>query len=59
MLVQIVHNPNQGYDPGAGEEALDLPSFDMVTVATATNDYLFTNKIGAGGFGHVYKVATP
>ncbi|WRX27254.1 Serine-threonine/tyrosine-protein kinase [Theobroma cacao] len=46
--VQIVHNPNQGYDPGAGEEALDLPSFDMVTVATATNDYLFTNKIGAG-----------
>ncbi|EOY28497.1 Uncharacterized protein TCM_030039 [Theobroma cacao] len=57
--VQIVHNPNQGYDPGAGEEALDLPSFDMVTVATATNDYLFTNKIGAGGFGHVYKGKLP
>ncbi|KAK6264843.1 hypothetical protein SCA6_020277 [Theobroma cacao] len=48
-----------GYDPGAGEEALDLPSFDMVTVATATNDYLFTNKIGAGGFGHVYKGKLP
>ncbi|KAL7188155.1 hypothetical protein ACSBR1_038090 [Camellia fascicularis] len=37
------------------EEKLELPIFDMITIATATNKFSDTNKIGEGGFGPVYK----
>ncbi|KAF8414027.1 hypothetical protein HHK36_002026 [Tetracentron sinense] len=37
------------------EEELDLPLFDLETVANATNNFSFANKIGEGGFGIVYK----
>ncbi|XP_031398698.1 G-type lectin S-receptor-like serine/threonine-protein kinase At1g11410 isoform X2 [Punica granatum] len=33
----------------------DLPLFDLSTVATATNNFSFINKLGQGGFGSVYK----
>ncbi|KAF7127660.1 hypothetical protein RHSIM_Rhsim11G0082700 [Rhododendron simsii] len=38
------------------EENVELPIFDMVTLAGATNNFSDTNKIGKGGFGSVYKV---
>ncbi|KAF7126311.1 hypothetical protein RHSIM_Rhsim11G0079800 [Rhododendron simsii] len=38
------------------EESVELPIFDMVTLAEATNNFSDTNKIGKGGFGSVYKV---
>ncbi|KAI7987259.1 G-type lectin S-receptor-like serine/threonine-protein kinase RKS1 [Camellia lanceoleosa] len=38
------------------EEKLELPIFDMITIAAATNKFSDTNKIGEGGFGPVYKV---
>ncbi|OWM77613.1 G-type lectin S-receptor-like serine/threonine-protein kinase At1g11410 isoform X2 [Punica granatum] len=34
---------------------LDFPSFDLSTIATATNNFSFINKLGQGGFGSVYK----
>ncbi|XP_058188689.1 G-type lectin S-receptor-like serine/threonine-protein kinase RKS1 isoform X4 [Rhododendron vialii] len=37
------------------EENVELPIFDMVTLAGATNNFSDTNKIGQGGFGSVYK----
>ncbi|KAI8531524.1 hypothetical protein RHMOL_Rhmol11G0143000 [Rhododendron molle] len=37
------------------EEKVELPIFDMVTLAEATNNFSDTNKIGQGGFGSVYK----
>ncbi|KAH7833684.1 hypothetical protein Vadar_008747 [Vaccinium darrowii] len=37
------------------EENVELPIFDMVTIAGATNNFSDTNKIGEGGFGSVYK----
>ncbi|CAL5359530.1 unnamed protein product [Camellia sinensis] len=37
------------------EEKLELPIFDMITIAVATNQFSHTNKIGEGGFGSVYK----
>ncbi|XP_058189322.1 G-type lectin S-receptor-like serine/threonine-protein kinase SD1-1 [Rhododendron vialii] len=37
------------------EENVELPIFDMVTIAGATNNFSDTNKIGEGGFGFVYK----
>ncbi|KAH7833811.1 hypothetical protein Vadar_009908 [Vaccinium darrowii] len=37
------------------QENVELPIFDMVTIAGATNNFSGTNKIGEGGFGSVYK----
>ncbi|XP_062017995.1 G-type lectin S-receptor-like serine/threonine-protein kinase At4g27290 isoform X1 [Rosa rugosa] len=37
------------------EEDLELPLFDYGRIATATNDFSGTNKLGEGGFGPVYK----
>ena len=33
-----------------------LQLFDLSTIAAATNNFSFTNKLGWGGFGSVYKV---
>lgn len=41
---------------GDWEENLDLIIYDLATVATATNQFSFQNKIGQGGFGPVYRV---
>lgn len=38
------------------EEDVELPLFGFDTIANATNNFAFTNKIGEGGFGLVYKV---
>ncbi|KAK9152091.1 hypothetical protein Syun_010400 [Stephania yunnanensis] len=42
-------------DGNAEDEDLDLPLYDWTTIATATSNFSFTNKIGEGGFGPVYK----
>lgn len=34
----------------------ELPLFELSTIAAATNNFSFQNKLGAGGFGPVYKV---
>ncbi|WRX29237.1 S-locus glycoprotein domain - like 10, partial [Theobroma cacao] len=39
-----------------GREDLELPLFDFATIASATNNFSNSNKIGEGGFGLVYKV---
>lgn len=49
-------NNTHEFHPNPEEEDLDLPLFDWLTVASATNDFAFTNKIGEGGFGPVYRV---
>ncbi|KAK6142301.1 hypothetical protein DH2020_022649 [Rehmannia glutinosa] len=36
-------------------DELELPLFDLATIATATNNFSRENKIGEGGFGPVYK----
>ena len=35
---------------------LKSPTFDMISIAEATNQFSDSNKIGEGGFGPVYKV---
>ncbi|XP_027353641.1 G-type lectin S-receptor-like serine/threonine-protein kinase At4g27290 isoform X2 [Abrus precatorius] len=37
------------------QEDIELPIFDLATIANATNDFSVDNKLGEGGFGHVYK----
>ncbi|KAK4604635.1 hypothetical protein RGQ29_012915 [Quercus rubra] len=36
-------------------EDLGVPFFSLATIATATNNFSSTNKLGEGGFGLVYK----
>jgi len=35
---------------------MELPIFDMVAIANATDNFSNNNKLGEGGFGPVYKV---
>lgn len=35
---------------------LELPLFDLGTIAAATDNFRIQNKLGEGGFGPVYKV---
>ncbi|GMI90044.1 hypothetical protein like AT4G27290 [Hibiscus trionum] len=39
----------------ASKEDFELPLFDFVAIASATNNFSDSNKIGTGGFGLVYK----
>ncbi|XP_031392613.1 G-type lectin S-receptor-like serine/threonine-protein kinase At4g27290 isoform X2 [Punica granatum] len=44
----------------AGEqENFELPTFDVVMISQATNNFSHYNKIGEGGFGPVYKGQLP
>lgn len=38
------------------KEDLELPSFSLPTLTTATDNFSFNMKLGEGGFGSVYKV---
>ena len=38
------------------KEDIDLPIFDLKTIANATNNSSHTSMLGEGGFGPVYKV---
>ncbi|KAE8692217.1 Receptor-like serine/threonine-protein kinase SD1-8 [Hibiscus syriacus] len=39
----------------ANKEDMELPLFDFATIASATNNFCDSNKIGTGRFGLVYK----
>uniref|UniRef100_A0A2N9HW38 non-specific serine/threonine protein kinase n=1 Tax=Fagus sylvatica TaxID=28930 RepID=A0A2N9HW38_FAGSY len=47
----IVHSSNSK----GPEEDMELPLFDLSTIARATDDFSLNNKLGEGGFGPVYK----
>uniref|UniRef100_A0A7N2M967 Receptor-like serine/threonine-protein kinase n=1 Tax=Quercus lobata TaxID=97700 RepID=A0A7N2M967_QUELO len=44
------HQNNEGQ-----REDLELPFFELSTIVCATDNFLFKNKLGEGGFGSVYK----
>ncbi|KAL3741997.1 hypothetical protein ACJRO7_017478 [Eucalyptus globulus] len=44
---------------GGPDEDLELPLLDIASVADATNNFSFQNKVGQGGFGEVYKGVLP
>ncbi|KAJ7981662.1 S-receptor-like serine/threonine-protein kinase [Quillaja saponaria] len=44
-----------GYSSKEQKEDLELPLFDLSTIATATDNFSIDNKLGEGGFGPVYK----
>ncbi|OMO90118.1 S-locus glycoprotein [Corchorus olitorius] len=40
---------------GKHEEEMELPLFDFATISDSTDKFSSDNKLGQGGFGHVYK----
>ncbi|KAJ7948531.1 receptor kinase 2 [Quillaja saponaria] len=44
-----------GYTSEERKEDLEVPLFDLSTVASATDNFSISNKLGEGGFGPVYK----
>jgi hypothetical protein len=48
----IVHSSNNK----GPEEDMELPLFDLSTIARATDDFSLNNKLGEGSFGPLYKV---
>ncbi|CAL5341841.1 hypothetical protein CsSME_00026324 [Camellia sinensis var. sinensis] len=44
-----------GYNNESQTKDLELPLLDLATIMNATNDFSESNKLGAGGFGTVYK----
>ncbi|KAK1403988.1 Receptor-like serine/threonine-protein kinase [Heracleum sosnowskyi] len=47
--------PNGHASEGINKDELDLPLFTFMQIAEATNGFSFSNKLGEGGFGPVYK----
>jgi hypothetical protein len=43
-------------DEDQRKEDMELPTFDLSTIANATDNFSSRNKLGKGGFGSVYKV---
>ena len=41
---------------GQPNEDLELPLFDLLTIASATDNFSASKKLGEGGFGPVYMV---
>ncbi|KAJ4828229.1 hypothetical protein Tsubulata_113111 [Turnera subulata] len=51
---------NPENEPEAEEENQDqLPLYDWLTIVSATDHFSYSNKIGEGGFGSVYKGTLP
>ncbi|XP_074564369.1 receptor-like serine/threonine-protein kinase SD1-8 [Curcuma longa] len=43
------------FDDETQEKDLDLPTYDLDTIAEATDNFSESNKLGQGGYGPVYK----
>ncbi|URE21110.1 Serine threonine-protein kinase [Musa troglodytarum] len=52
MAISLTERRN---DEGTEAKGLDLPLFDLGTVADATGNFSIESKLGEGGFGPVYK----
>ncbi|PKU85730.1 G-type lectin S-receptor-like serine/threonine-protein kinase B120 [Dendrobium catenatum] len=46
-------------DEGLEANGIELPLYSFDSIATATNNFNNSNKLGEGGFGHVYKGVLP
>ncbi|KAK9133672.1 hypothetical protein Scep_013200 [Stephania cephalantha] len=55
LAVEMNCIPKSGNTEEDPKGDIELPIFDFATIATATNNFTFGNKIGEGGFGPVYK----
>ena len=55
-LFSILMSPIHSIVGESQKEEVDVPLFELATIANATNYFSQANVLGEGGFGHVYKV---
>ncbi|KAF2305040.1 hypothetical protein GH714_001272 [Hevea brasiliensis] len=55
LLNEVVISSKRDYSAEKDKDELELPSFDFVTISTATHNFSDENMLGQGGFGRVYK----
>ncbi|KAJ8434877.1 hypothetical protein Cgig2_003316 [Carnegiea gigantea] len=53
---QIISSKRDYSGESKKADDLELPLFDLYTIAVATNSFSDANKLGQGGFGRVYKI---
>ncbi|CAL5393213.1 unnamed protein product [Camellia sinensis] len=51
----LMHKSGHGYTDKTQNEDLELPLFDLTTIADSTNNISINNKLGEGGFEPIYK----
>ncbi|XP_059664022.1 G-type lectin S-receptor-like serine/threonine-protein kinase At4g27290 [Cornus florida] len=51
-----IRMPASEFSAETQNQDIELPSFDLLTIADVTNNFPSTNMIGKGGFGPIYKV---
>jgi hypothetical protein len=49
-------NHRKDCDNEGQNEDMELPIFDLIAIANATDNFSSSNKLGEGGYGPVYKV---
>ncbi|KAI3680609.1 hypothetical protein L6452_35382 [Arctium lappa] len=54
--IALRRGPQERTNGKTDMDELDLPLFDFITLAMATNNFSDANELGRGGFGCVYKV---
>ncbi|WCJ31520.1 G-type lectin S-receptor-like serine/threonine-protein kinase At4g27290 [Euphorbia peplus] len=52
---QGLNQQKKGYGDDSAEEEIELRSFNLATIKSATDNFSLQNKLGEGGFGPVYK----
>ncbi|KAJ9136267.1 hypothetical protein P3X46_033359 [Hevea brasiliensis] len=55
LLNEVVISSKRDYSAEKDKDELELPSFDFVTISTATHNFSDEKMLGQGGFGRVYK----
>ena len=55
-LEKVDINEIIGQNSEGQKEDLELPLFNLSTIASATDNFSLKNKLGQGGFGAVYRV---
>ncbi|KDP24024.1 hypothetical protein JCGZ_27070 [Jatropha curcas] len=55
IYIKMSSSKRSGYEDGEVKEDMELPIFDLPTIAKATDNFSSINKLGQGGFGPVYK----
>lgn len=56
ILLSELGIDSKHYTSRCGKNTHELQFFNFQSIASATNSFVCTNKLGEGGFGPVYKV---
>ena len=56
ILAKTGNNRRTDQENEDQNEDLELPLFELATIANATDNFSINKKLGEGGFGPVYKV---